>query len=85
MLHVSVLNYSSSHICSTVFLSLVGEVIFKYRKQQEAESLHEREVPVTILLYTQRPVMTGAWMGFVLLNRACSHDEKDFCWPIYVS
>ena len=48
-----------------VLLSLVSEVIYKFRKHQEAE---RREVSV-ILLYTQCLVMTGAWKGCMLLDR----------------
>ena len=50
--------------------SLVGEVIYKYKKQQEAESRQQREeVLVFTLLYTHHPVMTEVWMGYTLLNR----------------
>ena len=50
--------------------SLVGEVIYKYKKQQEAESRQQREeVLVITLLYTHHPVMTEVWMGYTLLNR----------------
>jgi len=46
----------------------VSEVIYKYRKQQEAEHLHEQEV--IILLCTHRPIMMGVWMGCTLLSGA---------------
>ena len=40
---------------------LVSEVIYKYRKQQEAEHLHEQEVIIS--LFTCRPVMMGVIVG----------------------
>ena len=53
------------HYPLSLSVPTVSEVIYKYRKQQEAEHLHEREV---ILLCTHRPIMMGVWMGHTLLS-----------------
>ena len=58
------------YISLTLVFSLVGEVIYKYKKQREAENRQDSlEVLVLTLLYTHHPVMTEAWMGYMLLNR----------------
>ena len=54
------------HSPLSLSVPLVSEVIYKYRKQQEAEHLHEREVIIS--LFTRCPVMMGAVVGFTLLR-----------------
>jgi len=53
------------HCPLSLSVPTVSEVIYKYRKQQEAEHLHKYEV---ILLCTHCPIMMGAQMGHMLLS-----------------
>ena len=59
---------------------LVNEVIYKYHKQQEAEHLHKQEVIIS--LFTHRPVMMGAVVGFTLLSGMRDPLGKESYWPL---
>ena len=65
---------------SLSFIPLVSEVIYKYHKQHEAEHLQKREVIIS--LFTHRPVMMGAVVGFTLLSGTCDPLGKESYWPL---
>ena len=71
----------SCHLLNIDFYLLfyiVNEVIYKFRKQQQAEKLDTREVLVKTILYTHHLVMMGAWKGCVCSLTGYIHDEKNF-------